>query len=107
MENPITTIEDLAVMIVKTMASKEDVKRVEDRLTGVEGRLTGVEGRLTGVESQLTGVEGRLDTLDARVGRIEADIHELRGEIVYRHEFQDALDRIKYLEKKAGIESGM
>ena len=38
---------------------------------------------------------------------MEADIHELRGEIVYRHEFEDALARIKYLEKKLGIESGV
>jgi chromosome segregation ATPase len=86
MADKITTIEELAAMIQRTMASKEDIKRVEDRLGGVEGRL---------------------DNLDARVGRIEADIHELRGEIVYRHEFQDALDRIKYLEKKLGIESGV
>ena len=49
----------------------------------------------------------RLDHLDARVGRMEADIHELRGEIVYHHEFEDALARIKYLEKKLGIESGV
>jgi hypothetical protein len=84
-----TTIEDLARMInegFKSTASKEDIKRVKDRLNGVEGRL---------------------DNLDARVGRIEADIHELRGEIVYRHEFDDALARIKYLEKKLGIESGV
>jgi hypothetical protein len=30
-----------------------------------------------------------------------------KGEIVYRHEFDDALGRIKYLEKKLGIESGI
>ena len=75
------TIETLAEMInegFKTTASKEDIKEVTTRL----------------------------DHLDARVGRIEADIHELRGEIVYRHEFEDALSRIKYLEKKLGIESG-
>jgi hypothetical protein len=52
-------------------------------------------------------VDARLDHLDARVGRIEADIQELRGEIVYRHEFEDALSRITYLEKKRGIESGV
>ena len=52
-------------------------------------------------------VDGRLDHLDARVGRIEADIHELRDEVVHRHEFDDALACIKYLEKKLGIESGV
>ena len=87
------TIEKLAEMInegFKSTASKEDIKKVEEDMKAMEGRLT-----------------TRMDHLDARVGRIEADIHELRGEIVYRHEFEDALSRIKYLEKKLGIESGV
>ncbi len=83
MEGKIQTIEDLAVLIQSTMASKEDLQAMEGRLTT------------------------RLDHLDARVGRIEADIHELRDEVVHRHEFDDALARIKYLEKKLGIESGV
>jgi hypothetical protein len=49
----------------------------------------------------------RLDHLDARVGRIEAAVHALRDEMVHRQEFHDALDRIKYIEKKLGIESGV
>ena len=52
-------------------------------------------------------IEERLDHVDARLGRIEADIHELREEVVYRHEFEDTLARTKYLEKKLGIESGV
>ena len=83
MHENITTLEDLAALIVKTMASKEDIKELREEMNE------------------------RLDDLDARVGRIEADIRELRGEIVYRHEFEDALARITYLEKKLGIESGV
>jgi hypothetical protein len=93
MNKNITTINDLARMInegFKSTASKED-------LNALEGRLT----------TRMDGIETRLDHLDARVGRIEADIHELRGEIVYRHEFDDVLARVKYLEKKLGIESGV
>jgi predicted DNA-binding protein len=59
------------------------------------------------VQELRTEMNERLDHLDARVGRMEADIHELRGEIVYRHAFEDALSRITYLEKKLGIESGV
>ena len=55
------------------------------------------EGRLT----------VRLDNLDARVGRIEADVHALRDEMVHRRELEDVLDRVKYIEKKRGIESGV
>ncbi len=91
-KKPITTIEDLALLIKETMASKEDI----------QGLATKED-----VQELRAEMNERLDHLDARVGRMEADIHELRGEIVYRHEFEDALSRIKYLEKKLGIESGV
>jgi hypothetical protein len=48
-------------------------------------------------------MESRLNHLDARLGRIEADVHVLRDEMVHRQEFQDVLDRIKYIEKKLGM----
>ena len=89
----ITTIEDLAHMInegFKTTASKEDIVEVRQEMQAMEGRLT-----------------TRLDHLDARVGRIEADVHALRDEMVHRQEFQDVLDRVTYIEKKLGIESGV
>jgi hypothetical protein len=88
-----TTIDDLARMInegFKTTTSKEDIMEVRQEMQAMEGRLT-----------------TRLDNLDARVGRIEADVHGLRDEMVHKQEFQDALDRIKYIEKKLGIESGV
>jgi tetrahydromethanopterin S-methyltransferase subunit G len=52
-------------------------------------------------------MNARLDHLDARVGRIEADVHALRNEMVHRREFEDVLDRVTYIEKKLGIESGV
>jgi hypothetical protein len=67
----------------KSTATKDDVKGMEERLTT------------------------RLDHLDARVGRIEADVHALRDEMVHRREFEDVLDRVTYLEKKLGIQSGV
>ena len=87
------TLDDLARMInegFKSTASKEDLKALEHRVT-----------------MRFDGIDTRLDHLDARVGRIEADVHALRDEMVHRQEFQDALDRIKYIEKKLGIESGV
>jgi tetrahydromethanopterin S-methyltransferase subunit G len=93
MEGEITTIEDLAAFIQNTMASKEDIHAVNTRLDGIDSRLD--------------GIDSRLDHLDARVGRIEADVHALRDEIVHRHEFEDVPGRVKYIEKKLGIESGV
>ena len=83
MESEIHTLEDLTALIVKTMASKEDIKELREEMNE------------------------RLDHLDARVGRIEADVHALRDETGHRREFEDVLDRVKYIEKKLGIESGV
>ena len=41
-------------------ATKRDIRKLDERLTGVEERLTGVEERLTGVDERLTGMEERL-----------------------------------------------
>jgi hypothetical protein len=97
MKNTITTIEGLAALINETMASKEDIQGVQSDIGGLREEVKEMEGRLT----------TRLDHLDARVGRIEADVHALRDEMVHRQEFHDALDRITYIEKKLGIESGV
>lgn len=96
-----TTIEDLAIMIQRTMASKEDLTYMATK-EDLKAFATKEDMNEFRVE-----VNTHFDHLDARVGRIEADIHELRGEIVYRHEFEDVLGRVKYLEKKLGIESGV
>jgi tetrahydromethanopterin S-methyltransferase subunit G len=103
-KKPITTIEDLATLIYETMASKEDVEGVRGDIKALEER---VNTRFNAVESRLDGIDSRLDNLDARVGRIEADVHALRDEMVHRREFEDVLDRVTYMEKKLGIESGV
>lgn len=77
-----TTIEELARMINEGFhhtATKEDIHAVTTRLGGIDSRL---------------------DNLVARVGRIEADVHTLRDEMVHRREFEDVLDRVKYIEKR-------
>ena len=105
--NTPSTIEELAIMIQRTMATKEDLKAFatkEDLKKDLTEGLNSLRGEMN---TQFQGVNNRLEHLDARVGRIEADIHELRGEVVYRHEFEDMLGRVKYLEKKLGIESGV
>jgi len=90
------TSEALARVInkgFKDTASKEDIKGVKEDIKGITTRLD--------------GIGARLDRLDARVGRIEADMHALRDEMVHLREFEDVLDRVKYIEKKLGIESGV
>ena len=87
------TIETLAEMInegFKTTATKDDVTALRSEMN-----------------EKFDVVNSHLNNLDARMGRIEADVHGLRDEMVHKQEFQDALDRITYIEKKLGIESGV
>ncbi len=99
MEGNITTIEDLAALMMETMASKEDIQGLASKEDVRELR--------TEMKQEFAVVHSRLDHLDARVGRIEADVHALRDEMVHRREFEDVLDRVTYIEKKLGIESGV
>ncbi len=120
MEQPITN-EELARMIAKGFENTtDDIKKLdqrmggfdqrmdgfEQRMGGFEQRMGGFEQRMGGFEQRMGGFEQRMDHLDARMGRMEADLNEIRSNIVYRHEFEDLMARVKYLETKLGIESG-
>ena len=66
----------------------------------------GVDEQFAGVKNDIKRIDDRMDHLDARMGRMEADLHEIKGNIVYKYEFEDLAARVKYLETKLGIESG-
>ncbi len=89
------TIEQLAEMVKRgfdTTATKEDLKQFATK---------------EDLQKFREETNARIDHVDARLGRIEADISELQKGVVYRHEFEDVLGRIKYIERKLGIESGV
>src|SRR5215510_14832643 len=65
MNKNITTIEGLAEMIQRTMASKEDIQRVEVRLDGVESRLGRIETLL--IEEQ----RRKIENLEMRMKKLE------------------------------------
>ena len=96
MIDKITTIEDLAEMIQRTMASKEDIREA------VAPLATKVE--LQNLEQK---INARMDNTDAHLGLLQSDVREIKEDMVYRHEFEDARDRIKYMERKLAIESGV
>ena len=101
MEQNVTN-EELARMIAKgfeNTATKGDAQRLEQRMDGFDQRMDGFEQKMEGFEQ-------RMDHMDARMGRMEADLNEIRSHIVYRHEFEDLMARVKYLEQKIGVESG-
>jgi hypothetical protein len=62
MKDKTTTIDDLARLIKRTMASKEDMKAMEDRLTTRLGRIENL---------LLAKQEQRLNELEARMKKLE------------------------------------
>jgi hypothetical protein len=93
MEGEINTIEDLAILMKQTMASKEDIKEVKEDIQELHEEMN----------ECFEKVDVRLDHLDARVGRMEADIHELRGEIVYLHEFRTRCHELNILRRNSAL----
>ena len=61
----ITTIEDLAQLINKTMASKEDIKDVREDIANVNGRLDRIEHLL--IEEQ----RRKIENLETRMKKLE------------------------------------
>ena len=94
------TNEMLAIMIARGFEG------VDKRFGVVDGRFRGIDGRLDGIDGRLDGIDVRLDHLDASVAQIQRDVHELKEGVVYQQEYEDSLGRIKYVERKLGIESG-
>lgn len=83
MEEKITDIEGLAALIQRTMASKKDFSRLEQKVDGLEQKM----------EDGFRSVNARLDI-------IREDISDLPA---IRHELQDLRQRVKLLEEHAGI----
>lgn len=62
-------------------------KRMELRFTAVEGRISGVEERISRVEERVAAIEGRLTSIEERVSAIDGRLDSL----VTREELHEAL----------------
>ena len=94
------TINELAVMVNAGFSS------VEKRFSGVDGRLDGIEKRFDGVDRRLDRLETDMQEVQGRLSSIGREIMEIHKHVVYRDEFEDLTDRVKYLELKLGTKSG-
>jgi hypothetical protein len=65
MNKEVKIIEHLAELMIRTMASKEDIKAVTTRLDGIDSRLGPIENVL--MEEQ----KREMENLKARVKRLE------------------------------------
>ena len=57
MKNVPSTIEELAILIYTTMASKEDIAEVNTRLDRIETHLERVEKKVDGIEPRVKRLE--------------------------------------------------
>jgi len=62
------------------VATKEDIKRIEERITGVENRVTKLENKMTGLENRMISLEGKVANLDNRMTSLEGRVAKLEDE---------------------------
>jgi len=62
------------------VATKEDIKRIEERITGVENRVTKLENRMTSLENRMINLEGKVANLDNRMTSLEGRVAKLEDE---------------------------
>lgn len=62
-----------------------------------------IDKRFEQVDKRFERIDGHLQHIDARLDTIEHDISDIKGYVVHRDEFEEALTRIAVLEKKMGI----
>ena len=92
----------------KEVTNEELARMIARGFEHVDGRFEEAASKtdIVGIKNDIKRLDGHMDHLDARVGRMEADLNEIRGNIVYKYEFEDLMARVKYLELKLNIESG-
>ena len=74
--------------------------------TTIDGLAVMINAGFGAVDKRLDAMDRRLDAMDNRLSNIGREISEIHKHLVYRDEFDDLMDRVKYLELKLGIESG-
>ena len=93
----VTTKQDLE-KLREEMATKEDIKRLEERMMGLEGevrglkdRVTSLEVRVTNIENRVTNIENRMITreeFDKTISDIRSQIKDIKDRMLTREEFE-------------------
>lgn len=109
------TNEDLARLIAKGFEQtaskadfvylKEDVTYLKEDVTHLKEDVTHLKEDVTHLKEGVADLKVNVNHIDARLGRMELDVQEIKGGMVYRHEFEDLVARVKYMESKLGIKA--
>ena len=93
--NKTVTLDDLALMIGRGFNEvHEKFNKVDERFDGLEGRMDNLEKK---VDDGLLRANARFDTIEMRIQDLD---------VISRIEFDDLMERVKFIEMKLGIMSG-
>ena len=97
------TIEQLAEIIQKTMASKEDLKLLatKEDLHLLDQKVNGIDKKVNGLDQKVNGLDQKVEAgfqhINARLDAIRHDVSDLP---VMREELHDLRRRVERLEQK-------
>ena len=97
--NKTVTLDDLALMIGRGF--NEVHEKMDKGFDAVNGRMDDMEGRMDNLDKK---VDDGFLRVNARFDTIEMRIQDL--DVISRIEFDDLMERVKFIEMKLGIMSG-
>ena len=82
-EEDIKSMKQRIATIEQNMATKDDIKLLEAKITGLgdwfEGKFRGFEGKFQGLEGKFQGLEGRFRGLEGRFQGLEGKMKLITG----------------------------
>jgi len=67
------------ITVPLNVATKEDIKRIEERIIGVENKVVGIENRITGLENKTAGLDSKVIGLESRMTSLEGRMTNLEN----------------------------
>jgi len=90
----VTTKQDLE-KLREEMATKEDIKRLEERIMGLEGEVRGLKDRSASLEVRVTNVENKVTNIESRMTDIENRVTNIENRMITREEFDKTISDIR------------
>ena len=100
--------EKLAQIVNKGFKGMQE--QINERFEKVDEKFGQIDEKFGQIDEKFEQLENKVDygfrEVNMRLSNLEQDMTHIKNNLVYRHEFEDLMARVKYLEIKMGIESG-
>ena len=77
----VATKSDIDKLNFRLNGLEDRLGRLEERIARLEGRINGLEDRISGLENRIDGLERRIDALEGRIGNLERHVARLDGQV--------------------------